>query len=88
MLQPIKLANAAALVCVVGQVIYVLLIVLAPGLVHTYVVSLTPGYDLSAIEPRDQGMDYGGALLGVIFVAISIWVWVFATVSLYNRWAK
>jgi len=88
MLQPIKLANAAALVCVAGQVIYVLLIVLAPGLVHTYVVSLTPGYDLSAIEPRDQGMDYGSALLGVILVAISVWAWVFVTISLYNRWAK
>jgi len=88
MLQPTKLANAAALVCAAGQVVYILLIVLAPGLVHTYVVSLTPGYDLSAIEPRDQGMDYGNALLGVVFVAISIWVWVFITVKLYNRWVK
>lgn len=87
MLQPIKLSNAATLICVVAQLLYIATAAVVPGVVYKYVSGMVPGYDLSVIETT-EGVNYGLAFMGLISMAISVWIFVYLTVWLYNRWTK
>jgi hypothetical protein len=87
MLQPIKLANAATLICVVAQILYIVVAAIVPGVVYKYISSMMPGYDLSLVETT-EGVNYGSAFVGLIAMAVSIWVFVCLTILLYNRWTK
>ena len=85
MLKPTKLANAAALVAVVCQLLYIIVVAVAPGLLYWYVYSMVPGYDLSAVK-SSAAINYGMAIVGLILMAISVWVVVYVVVWLYNKW--
>jgi hypothetical protein len=86
MLNPTKMANAASLVTLVCYVIYLVVLTAFPNLIHIYVSSMAPGYDLSSIE--SNSMSSGFTLLGAAMMVLSVWVLVFATVWLYNSWGK
>jgi len=86
MLKPTKLANAASLVALVCYVIYLIVLTAFPSLIHIYVSSMAPGYDLSSIE--SNSISPGFTLLGAAMLVLSVWTLIFATVWLYNSWDK
>lgn len=84
MFKATKLANAAAIVAIVCQVLYIIVVAIAPGLLYWCMRSMVPGYDLSVLE-SSAGINYGMALVGLILMAVSVWVMVYVVAWLYNR---
>lgn len=87
MLKPLKMANAATIVTVICHVIYLIVLAITPRVIHQYVASMSPGYDLSGIETSDP-MGPGLVVLGVIMTGLTVWVLVFVIVWLYNKMEK
>lgn len=87
MLQPIRFANAVTLICVICQIIYLVVVFIAPGLIHLYAASMAPGYNLSAIETTESP-NLNFSLIGVVFMALTVWIFTYFVIRLYNRWAK
>ncbi len=87
MLQPVKLANAVTLVSVLCHIIYIVVVLFAPDLIHIYIGSMTPAYDISLIESA-PGINWPFTLMGLALMAVSVWVFVFLSAWLYDRFVK
>jgi hypothetical protein len=87
MLQPIKFANAVTVVCVICQILYIIFINVVPNLVYTYMASMVPGYNFSSLESKEN-INFGLAFLGVILMAVSVWIFTYVVIWLYSRWAR
>jgi len=87
MLKPIKFANAATIIAVVCYIIYMVVLIFTPQLIHTYAESMYPGYDMSVIRATDN-ITIGFILTGLVSIALSVWVLVFTTIWLYNRLSR
>lgn len=83
MINPKKIANIAALVGGTCQLLYVAAVYLFPRATHLYVESMFPGYDISLLATR--GGNIGLHLLGVLMVAVSVWVLTYIIFWLYNK---
>ncbi len=86
MLKPTKLANASSVVALACYIVYLVVLTAFPKLIHIYVTSMSPGFNLSSIESND--VSSGFSLLGAAMIVLSVWVLVYATIRLYNNLGK
>ncbi|OGM90253.1 hypothetical protein A3J77_00125 [Candidatus Wolfebacteria bacterium RBG_13_41_7] len=86
MLKPVKFANAVTLVSVILQLAYTVKMAIVPNWIHYWMAAMMPGYNLASIETNSIG--WGMSLLGVLVMAIIVWVATYAVIWLYNHWDK
>lgn len=80
-------ANAATVVTVVFYVICALLSYAAPDLIFSISRSWIHSINLESVR-APFNPDLGLLLWGLVSLAVITWVTTYATIALYNKWAK
>lgn len=87
MLNAKAFANAATAVMVVFYIICVAVSVLAPDLLFSISRSWMHSINIESLKVTTS-LNVGSLLWGLVTLAVLTWVTVYATVVLYNKWAK
>lgn len=80
-------ANAVTAVTAVFYVVCLVLSMVAPDLVRSIGNSWAHSINLELIKSTDNVFSTN-ALLGLVSVSVVAWVTTYATIWLYNKWAK
>ena len=87
MLKPTAFANAITTVFLVAYIACALLALIAPDLYFGILGNLFHSFNLESVKATTP-MTLGGLVLGVVTFSAYIWVFTFASASLYNKFAK
>lgn len=87
MLKPKAFANAITSVFFVAYIACALLAFIAPDLYFGILGNIFHSFNLDAVKATTP-MSLGSLVLGVVTFSAYIWVFTFASASLYNKFAK
>lgn len=87
MLKPNALANAVTIVFIVAYVACALVSFTAPDLYFGVLSNIFHAFNLDAVKATTS-MSLGSFIMGVVFFSAYVWVFTFASASLYNKFAK
>lgn len=87
MLKPTAFANAITSVFIVAYVACALVSYMAPDLYFGVLSNIFHAFNLDAVKATTQ-MSLGGLVIGVVTFSAYVWVFTFASASLYNKFAK
>lgn len=80
-------ANAATVVTVVFYIACALLSYIAPDIIFSFANSWVHTLNLEAVRMSVQ-INFGTLIYGLISISVLAWVTTYATIALYNKWAK
>lgn len=87
MLKPKAFANAITFVFFVAYIACALIAFIAPDLYFGILSNMFHSFNLEAVNATTP-ISLGATVLGIITFSAYVWVFTFASVSLYNKFAK
>lgn len=87
MLKEKEFANAVTVVSLGVYVVCRVLSLIAPDLLFSVGTSWFHTFSLGSVKTVAP-MDLGTFIFGAVSLAVLVWVTTYATIALYNRWAK
>lgn len=87
MLKPIAFANAVTVITAISYIICVLISYLAPDFVFGIAQSWIHSLNLESIKSTAQ-ISFGSFVYGSVTISVITWVTAYASIVLYNKWAK
>ena len=87
MLKPTAIANAITLVFFVAYIACALIAFIAPDLYFGILSNMFHSFNLEAVKATTP-MSLGATVLGVVTFSAYVWVFTFASASLYNKFVK
>lgn len=87
MLNAKALANASTVVSLAVYVVCRIASLVAPDLLFSVAKSWFHTFSIDSLKGTTP-MDMGAFLFGGISLAVLVWISTYATIQLYNRWAK